>query len=119
MLTSPLNQSSWYQPQETVKWWYQTGVRTATMIAGADTPVHTFDMSAPNPETGLFYISTTYLYKTGQCRSISLLRCLPRLSRAPFYSRGSQDSTPSCPNRTATTDILIRVQQPQRASWRP
>lgn len=36
------------------------------MIAGADTPIHTFDMSAPNPETGLFYISTTYLYATGQ-----------------------------------------------------
>ncbi|KAK3904208.1 hypothetical protein C8A05DRAFT_32016 [Staphylotrichum tortipilum] len=61
-----LNMGSWYQPQETVKWWYQTGVRTATMIAGADTPVHTFDMSAPNPETGLFYISTTYIYATGQ-----------------------------------------------------
>ncbi len=59
-------QSSWYQPQETVKWWYQTGVRTSTMIAGADTPLQTYDISAPNPETGLFYVSTTYIYATGQ-----------------------------------------------------
>ncbi len=58
-------QSAWYQPQETVKWWYQTGVRTATMITGADTPIQTYDISQPNPETGQFYVSTTYIYQTG------------------------------------------------------
>lgn len=36
------------------------------MIAGADTPAKVYDMSAPNQETGLFYVSTTYIYTAGE-----------------------------------------------------
>eukprot|EP01065_Artemidia_motanka_P029266 TRINITY_DN35409_c0_g1_i1.p1 TRINITY_DN35409_c0_g1~~TRINITY_DN35409_c0_g1_i1.p1 ORF type:complete len:395 (+),score=-92.19 TRINITY_DN35409_c0_g1_i1:112-1296(+) len=60
-----VNMSSFYQPQEKCQWWYETGVRTGTMIAGADTPIHEYDMSESNPETGIFYVATTYHYNTG------------------------------------------------------
>ena len=57
--------SSWYQPQEQIQQWYEVGLKTATIISGAGTVVDLIDMSSPNPLTGQFYKSSTYIYSTG------------------------------------------------------
>ncbi|KAF7540055.1 hypothetical protein G7054_g1632 [Neopestalotiopsis clavispora] len=60
-----LNMDAWYQPVEQVQWWYETGLRTSTIITGAGTPKHGYDFTHSNPETGLFFVSTTYKYQLG------------------------------------------------------
>ncbi|OTA95533.1 hypothetical protein M434DRAFT_28857 [Hypoxylon sp. CO27-5] len=59
------NMSSWYQPQEQCQWWYETGMRSSTMISGARTEPHKYDMSRKNQATGRFYVATTYSYEKG------------------------------------------------------
>lgn len=57
--------SAKYQPQESVEWWYQTNMRNATMIESASTAIGGVDFSKPAPDTGNYYYSTTYNYKSG------------------------------------------------------
>jgi hypothetical protein len=54
------NDSAKYQPQEQIQFWYQTDLRTGTMIDGASTAIATLDFSHAAPTTGNFYYSTTY-----------------------------------------------------------
>ncbi|KAI1427201.1 hypothetical protein F5Y12DRAFT_205091 [Xylaria sp. FL1777] len=58
--------SAWYQPQEKLQWWYETGVRSSTMISGARSKVNTYDMSRRNPATGKFFVATTFYYDEGK-----------------------------------------------------
>ncbi|KAL4796121.1 hypothetical protein BDV19DRAFT_388540 [Aspergillus venezuelensis] len=73
----PLQSKARYQPQETVRWWYETEVRTATMITDAVTRYGSADMSQPSPKTKEFYYSSTYTYDDGQW-SVSQDRPLKR-----------------------------------------
>ena len=61
-----LNMASWYQPIEKVQWWYEAGLRTGTIITGAGTDKREWDFSSSNPETGLYFVSTTYKHKPGE-----------------------------------------------------
>jgi len=61
-----LNSTASYQPQETIQWWYQTDMRTATMISTASTAFGMVDFSGPAPTTNKFFYSTTYNYQSGQ-----------------------------------------------------
>ena len=54
-----------YQPQGSVRWWYQADIRTATMISSASTAIGTVDLSQPAPATNKYYYSTTYRYQSG------------------------------------------------------
>jgi hypothetical protein len=60
-----LNDTASYKPQEVVTWWYQTGMRTATIISSAATTIGTVDFSTPAPATQKYYYSTTYNYQGG------------------------------------------------------
>jgi len=57
--------SAKYQPKESVMWWYQTGMRNATMIDGADTATTSMDFTNANPDTGLYHYWTTYNCQSG------------------------------------------------------
>ncbi|RYP58044.1 hypothetical protein DL769_009138 [Monosporascus sp. CRB-8-3] len=61
----PKGASAKYQPQEEVKWWYQTNIRNATMIESASTAMGGIDFSQAASNTGKYYYSTTYNYKSG------------------------------------------------------
>lgn len=61
-----LNSTASYQPQETIRWWYQSDMRTATMISNAHTSLGTVDFSNPAPATSRFFYSTTFNYQSGQ-----------------------------------------------------
>jgi hypothetical protein len=61
----PLNSSAKYQPQELVEWWYQTDIRTSTMISSASTAIAGVNLSRPAPTTNKYYYSTTYNYDSG------------------------------------------------------
>lgn len=60
-----LNESVTYQPQESVQWWCQNNIRTATMIKSVTSPMEMREYSQPAPETGKYYYSSTYNYSTG------------------------------------------------------
>jgi hypothetical protein len=61
----PPNSSAKYQPKELVEWWYQTDIRTSTMINGASTAIGRVDLSTPAPTTQDYYYSTTFNYDDG------------------------------------------------------
>ncbi len=57
--------SAKYQPQDKIHWWYQTDMRSSTMISTAFTAKGSVDLSKPGPTTNDYYYSTTYNYNTG------------------------------------------------------
>ena len=57
--------SAKYQPQETVQWWYQTDMRSSTMISTAVASQGSVDLSKPGPITNEYYYSTTYNHNSG------------------------------------------------------
>jgi len=61
-----LNDTASYQPQEEIQWWYQTDMRTSTMISTASTSLGGVDFSKPAPTTNKYYYSTTYNYESGR-----------------------------------------------------
>ena len=61
----PLGFSAKYQPQELVRWWYETNIRTSTVIDNESTAIGEVDLSKPAPNTSKYYYSTTYNYDSG------------------------------------------------------
>jgi hypothetical protein len=53
-----------YQPQEHVQWWYQSGMRSSTMIEESDTKKELGDYSAADPHSGTFSKSSSFSYDT-------------------------------------------------------
>ena len=61
-----INDTALYQPQEKPQMWYQTGMRTSTVIdPRGHTKMNELDMNHLNPATGRFYESCTYQYDVG------------------------------------------------------
>ncbi|KAF1997419.1 hypothetical protein P154DRAFT_441112 [Amniculicola lignicola CBS 123094] len=60
-----------YQPQEQIQWWYQTGMRSSTMIEQASTKKETGDYSAPDSRTGTYSKTSSYSYTTGTWKTSS------------------------------------------------
>lgn len=63
-ITTPVGSCAKYQPQEFVTWWYQTNMRTSTMIEEPSTAKESINFLTA-PETGKFYYSTTFNFKSG------------------------------------------------------
>ncbi|KAI0128233.1 hypothetical protein F4776DRAFT_664980 [Hypoxylon sp. NC0597] len=45
------NMSSWYQPKEQCQWWYKTSMLSSTMISGARTVPHAYNLSQRSQAT--------------------------------------------------------------------
>jgi hypothetical protein len=102
-----LNMGSWYQPQEKVQWWYQKGQQSSTMISGAGTVIAEYDMSRPNPGSGFFYTSTTYLYSAGKWQNSPMPPQSLKVTGALTPS-GSRPSVPGNSPRQSDIDALQR-----------
>ena len=60
MTPLPKKGSAKYQPQESVQFWYETGLKSSTMISNITTHVGSLNMSKPSTVTNKFYYSITY-----------------------------------------------------------
>lgn len=54
-----------YQPQEKVQWWYEAGMKSATMISSDRSSVETGDFSAPDPLTNTYSLTSSYSFANG------------------------------------------------------
>lgn len=61
--TLPPGSSGWYQPQETVSWWLESGDHTGEIFSGTKSNSTTYDFSNPSdPVTKSYVWSTSYLF---------------------------------------------------------
>lgn len=59
------NMGASYQPQEKVKWWYEAGMKTSTMISSAHSGAEEGDFSAPDPTSKTYTKTSSYNYAQG------------------------------------------------------
>lgn len=61
--TLPPGSSGWYQPQETVSWWLESGDHTGEIFSRTKSESATYDFSNPSdPVTNSYVWSTSYLF---------------------------------------------------------